>query len=75
MFCGKMKTIAHFFRQSFTGRALRWKFYEMNFYSKPVIKVQNFTESSLAAKYLSESLLYRQMQLIFEGEKSRNDKK
>ncbi|HKL10085.1 MAG TPA: hypothetical protein VJ990_01495 [Clostridia bacterium] len=74
-FCRKMKIIAGFFRQSVTGRVLSWKFYELNFFAKPIVEVQNFTETSLAAKYLSESFLYRQMQFIFEEEKSRNDKK
>ena len=75
VFCRKMKKIAEFFRQSVAGRLLSWKFYELDFFSKPIVQVQNFTETSLAVKYLSESFLYRQMQLIFEEEKSRNDKK
>ncbi len=75
VFCRTIKTSAEFFRQSLAGRLLSWKFYELDFFSKPIVQVQNFTETSLAVKYLSESFLYRQMQLIFEEEKSRNDKK
>jgi len=74
-FCRKFSALGRIFNHSRTRKILSWRFYELHFFSKPLIETQNYSGGSLLLKSLKGSFIFNRLQLIFEEEKRQNDEK